>query len=223
MDTNSLEKDIGNIQGMYGNLGGQHQPSSMQEPPNFPKSNPTSTADHGQKKAVLMKLMQNLFGKQGRSFHELSNGIKQALGTYKNFAKEWDTLNGVVPTMGGAIGGASSAGASGIQKIMQNIQQKKAAGGASMGFSGGATGDGSGGPGYAPQTPQMRVPPTPQPAPPAQSMPQAPAMVPQQSATVPVGTPPQGGMPSLPQIAGPAQTSSFNRPAPVNSLGIHGY
>jgi len=78
----------------------------------------------GLKKQLLQKLMMNLLNKPGRSVHELMNGIKDAIGAYKNYAKEWDNL-----TM---MGGVSAPGAvpgvkSGVdvQKILQGIQQKK--------------------------------------------------------------------------------------------------
>jgi hypothetical protein len=173
--------------------------------------NAASSMDGGQqnahKKKVLQQLMGNLLGKPGRSFHELSNGIKQAIGTYKNFSKEWDTLNGSAADagIGGVVSGAakSGAGSSGIQKILQGIQQKKAM------------------PEQTQATPQahMVVPPSPQPAPQVQPQqtinPNSPTR----------GIPPVGQMPAnqMPEIAGPPQQSSFNRPAPVNHLGIHGF
>ena len=48
------------------------------------------------KKILLQKLMSNLLDKPGRSLHELISGIKEVIGAYKNYAKEYDNLNGVV-------------------------------------------------------------------------------------------------------------------------------
>lgn len=156
----------------------------------------------GHKKALLQKLMSNLLSKPGRSMHEIINGVKDAIGAYKNYAKEWDSLNGAV---GAGASAAPSMGPSGIQKIMQGIQDKK------------APQDGGGGPG---------MPGGAGPAMPS-SMPPAPQMVPQYTGNVPAtpskGIPPLHQLEPMPPIAGPSQQSSFNRPAPVNSLGMFGY
>jgi hypothetical protein len=54
--------------------------------------------------------------------------------------------------------------------------------------------------------------------------PSVPPQAQQQMGNVPaMPTPPVAQMPPLPLIAGQPQTSSFNRPAPVNSLGIWGH
>jgi hypothetical protein len=164
-----------------------------------------------EKKQLLQKLMTNLLGKPGRSFHELSNGVKNAIATYKTFSKEWDTLNG-------ADGGQEQG--SGINRVLDTVRQKKS--------------DGSGGPGAQgmPQFKQMPqqaqgVPQRPTapmggqpPAPQFNQMPQQAQGVPQRPAAPPVRV--NGGAPE-PLIAGPEQTSSFNRPAPINNLGIHGF
>lgn len=298
-------QDIQKIQGMYGQMAGmgrpqgqidpnanlpQHMPSSMQAPPNFPSPNPevSGSSDNGHKKALLQKLMTNLLSKPGRSMHEIINGVKAAIGAYKNYSKEWDNLGGAVAgaAVGAAVPGAAM-GARGIQNILQQVKQKK-------------TPDGSGGPGDrpmgnpngmptqaqgtpalgqrpsmptqaqgVPQRPEMPsmpaqaqvTPPSPQPVRPPQmpsampsqaqgvrptalpsqaqgnpslppqsfgnpqptSMPPAPPVVPQQMGNVPPGMPPMGAMPPIPEIAGQPQTSTFNRPAPVNHLGIFGY
>lgn len=145
----------------------------------------------GHKKALLQKLMSNLLSKPGRSMHEIINGVKDAIGAYKNYAKEWDTLNGAVAST------PAMQGPSGIQKIMQGIQDKK------------APQDGGGGPGIP------------------GGMPSAPQMVPQYTGNMPAtparGIPPLHQLEPMPPIAGPSQQSSFNRPAPVNSLGMFGY
>lgn len=180
----------------------------MKAPDSMPN---TASMDGGQqnahKKKVLQQLMGNLLGKPGRSFHELSNGIKQAIGTYKNYSKEWDTLHGSAAEsgIGGVVSGAarSGAGSSGIRGILQGIQQKKDIPKNPQGNS---------------QSPTV-VPPSPQPAPQVQSQqtvnPNSPAR----------GIPPVGQIQTsqMPEIAGPPQQSSFNRPAPVNHLGIHGF
>src|ERR1035437_4868823 len=97
---------------------------------NRPASSTGGPAE-SQKKALLQKLMSNLLGKPGRSFHELTNGLKKALSAYKSFSTELDTINGG----GAATSPSPSAGgsSSGIQDILNGIQAKK---------------DGGGGPGY---------------------------------------------------------------------------
>lgn len=142
-----------------------------------------------EKKQLLQKLMTNLITKPGRSFHELSNGVKQAISTYKNFSKEWDTLHGV---------DAGQPQGSNINRVLDTVKQKKGAG------------DGTGGPGMPMQgqVPQFK------------QMPQQAQGVPQRPTAPPVRV--NGGQPQ-PLIAGPEQTSSFNRPAPVSNLGIHGF
>lgn len=156
----------------------------MSELPPVPQNN----SNVGHKKKLLNKLMENLLNKPGRSMHETISGVKSAISAFKNYSKEWDTLNGISsdqptansgPSMPASVSG--SAGADKIKQIMQEIQSKKAQ----------QPTDGGGGPG---------------------SMPNAPAMNGQ--AQVP---------PMAPLIAGQPQESSFNRPAPVSSLGIYGY
>lgn len=150
-------------------------------PMEMPMESPVEQKSDGKtmelKKQVLQKLMNSLLNKPGRSLHELMNGIKDAMGAYKSYAKEVDALNGVSPdiTSSGAPSGGSS---SEIQKILEGIQQKKA-----------PVADGAGGPGMQYQPPTV-VPPSPQPT---------------------------------PMIAGPDQTSTFNRPAPISRMGIWGY
>lgn len=135
---------------------------------------------HEGKKQLLQKLMSNLLSKPGRSFHELSNGVKQAISTYKNFSKEFDQAHGMAPQQS----------QNGVQRVMQSVQQKKST-------------DGSGGPGMQPMPAQPAIPATPA-----------------QTQVPPVRI--NGGEPVSP-IAGQDQTSTFNRPAPVNSLGIWGH
>jgi len=109
------------------------EPSVPDQPlPEFnPPTNKESKGD-GLKKQLLQKLMSNLLNKPGRSMHEMINGIKDAISAYKNYAKEWDSLNGISPD-GGASTEPSlpSTGGSGsdIQKILQGIQTKKDGGG----------------------------------------------------------------------------------------------
>ena len=87
----------------------------------------TGNSNQGHKKALLQKLMSNLLGKPGRSMHEIIDGVKQAIGAYKNYAKEWDTLNGVVAPGGtSAPVGPTSGGNNKIQDIMAQIQAQKA-------------------------------------------------------------------------------------------------
>jgi hypothetical protein len=167
-------------------------------PPSFPQNKPNQA---GQKKQILQKLMDNLFNKPGRSFHELVNGIKTAINTYKTYSNEWDTLNGSMGgVIGGAVGGpAGVAGGSAIQKILQGIQQKK------------NPQDGGGGPGMpmsiANQPPAV--------------MHQPPRMVAPQTVNPPAnGIPPIGGMPPLPRMD---NQNGYKTPPPVSNLGIYGY
>jgi len=106
----------------------------------------------GLKRQLLQKLITNLLNKPGRSMHEMINGIKDAVSAYKNYAKEWDTLNGISPDQvdpgAEAMSAAASSGGSSddIRKMLQDIQAQK-----------GATG--AGGPGIAiPKMPPL--PPT---------------------------------------------------------------
>lgn len=162
----------------------------------------------GHKRQLLQKLISNLLNKPGRSMHEMINGVKDAIGAYKNYAKEWDSLSGMgMGAMGGGAAGAGVKAATGgadIQKILRGIQEKK--GGmpqpqpmtppASMG---GAM-DAQGGPGFG-----MGI-----------SLPaQAPGLSRAQTNMDPHAT--------AALIAGQPQTSTFNRPAPVNHLGMFGY
>jgi hypothetical protein len=50
---------------------------------------------NNQKKRLLEKLTDNLLGKPTRSMHEVINGVKESIAAYKNYAKEWDNLNGI--------------------------------------------------------------------------------------------------------------------------------
>jgi hypothetical protein len=169
----------------------------VSEMPAVPQSNPNV----GHKKKLLNKLMENLLNKPGRSMHETINGVKSAIGAFKNYSKEWDTLNGINPDQGSAQGGtempssvSSAPGSDKIKQIMQDIQAKKAQ----------QPTDGGGGPGFSAMAPAptLSVPPA-----------------------VNAGAGGSGNViqPMPPLIAGQPQTSSFNRPAPTSSLGIFGY
>jgi hypothetical protein len=101
---------------------------SSQPLPEWNKPASTGNSGDGFKKQLLQKLMSNLLNKPGRSMHEMINGVKEAIGAYKNYAKEWDTLNGINPQAGASQGTGSSMGAgsgNSIQKLLQSIQQKK--------------------------------------------------------------------------------------------------
>jgi len=193
----------GTLDSLQANMPGNIASGVVSEvPEKLPEWNrPTNTSGgDGQKKQLLQKLMSNLLSKPGRSMHEIINGVKDAIGAYKNYAKEWDTLaGGAAGAVSPMVSGGMKAGASGIQKILQGIQQKKS--------------DGSGGPGMS-----VGRPMTPSSMPPAPVM-VAPSVV---NATTNTNTPPPiQAAPDL--IAGQPQTSSFNRPAPVNQLGVFGY
>jgi hypothetical protein len=58
-----------------------------------PKGSPETD---NQKKQLLQKLITNLLNKPGRSMHEMINGVKDIISTYKTFAKEVDSVNGNV-------------------------------------------------------------------------------------------------------------------------------
>jgi len=85
----------------------------------------------GLKRQLLQKLITNLLNKPGRSMHEMINGIKDAVSAYKNYAKEWDTLNGISPDQvdpaAEAMSSAASSGGStdDIRKMLQDIQAQK--------------------------------------------------------------------------------------------------
>lgn len=168
----------------------------MSEMPPVSQGNPNV----GHKKKLLNKLMEHLLNKPGRSMHETINGVKSAIGAFKNYSKEWDTLNGINPDQGGSTasgpsipGSVSSApGSDKIKQIMQEIQAKKAQ----------QPTDGGGGPGFS-------------------SMAPAPNMQAPQAVNAGNGPAPIAPMPPL--IAGQPQSSTFNRPAPTSSLGIYGY
>ena len=187
---------------------------------------PSSPGPNGHKKALLQKLMDNLLTKPGRSMHEIINGVKSAIGAYKNYAKEWDNLNGMGTAVGGAAGGSSGGSSGGIQSILKDVQVRKAK-------------DGGGGPGNFPTgnpngmptqargipalgNPQQR--PTMMPLPPSVMPITTPRVQTPQTVTPPAtGLPPMSPMPDIPPIAGQPQTSNFNRPAPVSNLGIWGH
>lgn len=103
-----------------------------------PSAQQTSSGGSGQghKKALLQKLISNLLDKPGRSMHEIINGVKEAISAYRNYAKEWDTLNGVATgaAIGGAVGGlpgavtgaaVGCAAKNSIQTILDQIKQQK--------------------------------------------------------------------------------------------------
>ena len=120
---------------------------------------PTGGPQDGAKKQLLQKLMSNLLNKPGRSMHEIINGVKSAIGAYKNYAKEWDTLNGASTGGTTSTPNASNGKMSGgdVQGILKGIQEKKTAQAAQTG---------QGGPGF-------QVPPMPQPVAPQMPIPQA--------------------------------------------------
>ena len=70
--------------------------------PPTPPTEQGGGAGEDMKKRLLQKLMSDILNKPGRSINEIVNGVKAALGAYKNYSKEWDTLNGVDPQAGNA-------------------------------------------------------------------------------------------------------------------------
>lgn len=147
--------------------------------------------DHGHKKLLLQKLMSNLLSKPGRSMHEMVNGVKSAISAYKNYSKEWDTLSGIGQAVGGAAMGAAmpaagaAMGATGIRKILQDIQAKKGT-------------DGSGGPGMPPKGNPNGMPSQAQ-GNPALGNPTRPSMPSQAQGTPALGNPTRPEMPSQAQ------------------------
>lgn len=114
-------------------------PATPEPPATLPEWNtpPASSNNGGLKKQLLQKLMSNLLNKPGRSMHELITGVKDAIGAYKNYAKEWDSLSGLSDSSTGTpTSGTGAPGGNKVQDILKSIQSKKA-----------PTVDGSGGPG----------------------------------------------------------------------------
>ena len=143
-------------------MGSQQMPPSMPSPTPPPMPQPMDLPTEGgmpeeekplpninskntdQKKQLLQKLMSNLMNKPGRSMHELLNGIKDVIATYKTFAKEVNELDGVTPESPSAGGSGSD-----LQGIIKNMPKPA---------------DGSGGPGFGNvgfKTPQRTYKPTP--------------------------------------------------------------
>lgn len=58
-----------------------------------PTAQPSSGGDSSQKKQLLQRLISGVLQGPSRSIQEVIGGIKNALSTYKNFAKEWDNLS----------------------------------------------------------------------------------------------------------------------------------
>lgn len=55
-----------------------------------------SQEKHGHKKVLLRHLINSAMGATaGKGLAEIITGIKNAIGVYKNYAKEWDNLNGL--------------------------------------------------------------------------------------------------------------------------------
>lgn len=182
-------------------------PSELNKPVNMGKPG------DDKKKELLQKLMSNLLGKSGRSVHELINGVKSVIGAYKNYAKEWDSLNNVGAVIGGATGGpvgaaVGAATGGGIQKILRDIQGKKSAK------------DGGGGPGRpSTMAPAPNMVPTQTINPPKSGLPPVQMMPPLPPANVPSGNKfldNSGGTPA-------SVDGVYKMPAPVNRLGIHGF
>lgn len=176
-------------------------PTSEMEP--LPEMNRPMSGDDGGKKQLLQRLLSNLLNKPGRSMHEIINGVKSAIGAYKNYAKEWDNLNasmkGLPGNMSNSIPTTNSVGSSrGVQDIIRGIQEKKSK-------------DGGGGPG-------INMP---------SSMAQAPNMVvPQTMTPSSTGPSPIQQMPQLPPTNVPptnVQRDDYKSPPPVSSLGMWGF
>lgn len=216
---------------------------------------PVNQQAQDQKKRIFQKLMDNLLGKPGRSFNELINGIKTAISAYKNYAKEWDSLTGPIGTAvrrgAEATINPMGAGASGIQKILQEIQANKSkdgGGGPGNVVPEGTPGSVNNGPmtkSYMPTmgnagNPQGRFMGAVNRSPNAPPMPSHPTMpvvpggntaAPQTVRSPVMGKPLMGPMPSFPPmisgftpIAGqPQQERYFNTPPPVSNLGMWGY
>lgn len=61
----------------------------------MPRPASTGGSQQDQKKKFLQQLMQTAMGGPSKGIHDTVHAIKTAMGAYKNFSKEWDTLNGV--------------------------------------------------------------------------------------------------------------------------------
>jgi len=76
-------------------------------------------ADNNYKKSILHQLISSATNGAGsKSLHEVINSIKSALGAYKNFAKEWDNIEGVVS---GATAGAPKAPGGGQANMLKGL------------------------------------------------------------------------------------------------------
>jgi len=79
------------------------------------------------KKQLLQRLMDDLLDKPGRSLHELINGMKEVIGAYKNYAKEYDSISGAVtgegmPDVGAEVPPEAAATSAGLQDILRGQQ-----------------------------------------------------------------------------------------------------
>jgi hypothetical protein len=88
-------------------------------------SAPSGGKTDGLKRELLQKMMGNLLNKPGRSVNELVNGVKAVIGAYKNYSKEWDSLNGVTESTLPPAGAPSGGGSSDIQAILDKIKATK--------------------------------------------------------------------------------------------------
>lgn len=95
--------------------------SQMNPPPQRPAS--AVSGQNDPKKRLLMQLMQAAMGTSaGKGIHDAVHGIKTALGAYKNFAKEWDTVHGMGEAAADPVGAVMGNGVGGAG--MQRMQPK---------------------------------------------------------------------------------------------------
>lgn len=183
-----------------------------QLPQTMPNQNNPS-GNGNQKKKILQKLMDHILNKPSSSVHETISALNDALGAYKNYAKEHDTLHGT---------GIDNMPAVKPPQVSDNMPVT--------------------GPNSLPTSMSLPPHPTQMPVPAPNSMPPVvskPAMTPPPMSPPAMGQLQKPGQPSQPgngpmpmppmppsqdqMIAGQPQQSNFNRPAPTNSLGIMGH
>ena len=84
-----------------------------------------NTEGEEMKKQLLQRLMDDLLDKPGRSLHELISGIKEVIGAYKNYAKEYDSISGAVAgeeVAGTDVPPEAAATSAGLQDILRGQQ-----------------------------------------------------------------------------------------------------
>lgn len=86
---------------------------------------PSGGQQHEPKKRILQQLMQTAIGGPGKGIHDTVHAIKTALGAYKNYAKEWDSLHGVSSPTGVAPTPGNVSPRQGQSPTLMDIPQPK--------------------------------------------------------------------------------------------------